>query len=119
MNYSDASGSDYGHRHHHRGRHVIHLGPKHPFARLLFNVCLLIGGCALLGTAIHYYNLGQDNEAKDTPASSEQARSDYTKTIFYSLFGAIPLTWGIRGEVKRMRPRHRKVHTGGHGKFPH
>ena len=121
MNYSDASrhGSAYGHRHHHRSSQMIHLRPKHPFARWLLNVCLLVGGCALLGAAIHYYNLGQDNEAKDTPASSEWARTDYTKAIFYSIFGAFSLTLGVRGEVKRMRSRSRKVRTGRHGKFPH
>jgi hypothetical protein len=119
MNYTYASGrpNTYSHRHHHRSSRPGPSKSKRRFLGLFLNLCLLVGGSALFGTAIHYYFLGQDREAEITPSSIEQVRSNYGKTILYSFLGAIPLTLGILGEAKRMRLRHRM--TRGQGKFPH
>jgi hypothetical protein len=118
MHISDTRPHGY-YRHHHRTSRTELRKSKRRFLGWILNLCLLVGGSALFGTAIHYYFLGQDREAETTPASVDQARSAYTRTIFYSFLGAIPLTLGIRGEVKRMRSRNRKSRTRGQGKFPH
>jgi len=105
----------YRERRHHSHGHARPSKPKHNFAWLILNLCLLVGGCALFGAAMHYYLLGQNYEAKNSPDSVDRARSDYLHTIFYATLGVAPLALGILSEVKRKKPRppriRRKRHT--------
>lgn len=72
---------------------------------MILNLCLIVGGSALLGAAGRYYCLGQEYEAKNTQDSVDRAREDYLRTIVYSLLGVAPLALGIRGEAKRKKER--------------
>jgi hypothetical protein len=120
MNFRDAHvhGNAYRHRHHDRGVRASSKRVSHRFGQLILNLCLLAAGSALSAVAIHYYILGQDHAAENTPVSIDEAGVDFTRTILFSPLGAIPLMFGIRGEIKRMRSRNHKVLKRGSG-FPH
>jgi hypothetical protein len=101
-------GVPYRERHPHRSGQGRSAKPGFNLSWLILNLCLLGGGCSLFATAAHYYFLGQDYEAKNTQDSVDRARSDYLRTIGYSILGAPPLALGIFSEAKRMRPRLRR-----------
>jgi hypothetical protein len=107
MNYSDAPvhGGDYHHRFQRRRGNAGSSRLRRRFGQLILNLCLLVGGGALIGVAIHYYFLGQDYEAKNTLDSADRARGDYGRTVYYTVLGTIPLALGIRREARRLRMR--------------
>jgi hypothetical protein len=113
----DARVRDVGRRErrNHHAHHPRPAKPKHNFAWLVLNLMLLTGGCSLFGAAIHYYLLGQEYEAKNSPDSVDRARNDYLHTMLYTTLGVAPLALGILSEVKRKKPRpprvRRKRHT--------
>jgi hypothetical protein len=92
---------DRSHSQTHRARRRKKQG--HLVHRLIFNLCLLAGGCALLGTAFHYYYRGQYEESKTSAESIARTERDYIRTGAFTLLGLLPLGLGIRGEALRKR----------------